>query len=226
MAKVRDKKGRSFSPASHSKSKQTDGEGQSSEESGNKRENSLDKSEIPCWFKFCTSASCKFWHPSVSLNFRPEKDVYTATNATPDMLRQKESPAKKSKKGGAKGSVAMLKESIQLGCVSQDSYPRKYVLREQGKLGSKHTVKISKGTWHQIRNSGNKGVHREGSSKRVRLMSVVHARQKEKSHDETLHRERCVRMKSTENQKHQISVTHLQYEFNVTNEMDQELQHP
>ena len=29
---------------------------------------------------------------------------------------------KKSKKGGAKGSVATLKESIQLGCVSQDSH--------------------------------------------------------------------------------------------------------
>ena len=32
-------------------------------------------------------------------------------------------------------------------------------------------------------------------------------------------------MKSAENQKQPISVTHLQHEFNVTNEMDQELQH-
>ena len=37
-------------------------------------------------------------------------------------------PNKKSKKGGAKGSVAKVKESIQLGCVSQDSYPRKSIL--------------------------------------------------------------------------------------------------
>ena len=36
-----------------------------------------------------------------------------------------ERPSKKSKKGGATGSVASLKESTQLGCVSQDSYPRK-----------------------------------------------------------------------------------------------------
>ena len=36
-------------------------------------------------------------------------------------------PSKKSKKGGAKGSVAILKESFQLGCVSQDSYPRKSI---------------------------------------------------------------------------------------------------
>ena len=39
-----------------------------------------------------------------------------ATNAISDMLRQKEVP---------KGSVAILQESIQLGCVSQDTSPRK-----------------------------------------------------------------------------------------------------
>ena len=58
---------------------------------------------------------------------------------------------KKSKKGGAKGSVALLKEPIQLGCVSQDSYPRKSVPRESGKLGSKRNVKFYTGTWHQIK---------------------------------------------------------------------------
>ena len=41
-----------------------------------------------------------------------------------------------------KGSVAILKESIQLGCVSQDAYPTKSNLREPGMLGSKHAVKI------------------------------------------------------------------------------------
>ena len=52
-------------------------------------------------------------------------------------------PSKRSKKGGAEGPVAILKESIQLGCVSQDPYPRKSILREQGKLGSKRAVKFS-----------------------------------------------------------------------------------
>ena len=49
-------------------------------------------------------------------------------------------PGKKSKKDGAKGSVALLNEFTRLGCVSQDSYPRKSILRELGKLGSKHAV--------------------------------------------------------------------------------------
>ena len=38
--------------------------------------------------------------------------------------------SKRSKKGGAKGSVASLKETIQLGCVSHESSQRRSVLRE------------------------------------------------------------------------------------------------
>ena len=66
-------------------------------------------------------------------------------------------PNKKSKKDGAKGSVAILKESIQLGCVSQNFNPRKSILREPGKLGTKHSAKFSKGTWHQIKTRERKG---------------------------------------------------------------------
>ena len=66
-------------------------------------------------------------------------------------------PNKKSKKGGAKGSVAILRECVQLGFVAQDSYPRKSILREPGMLGSKNPVKFSKGTWSQIKNRVNKG---------------------------------------------------------------------
>ena len=50
-----------------------------------------------------------------------------------------------------KGSVAFLKECIQFGCVSQDYPQRKSILREVGKLGSNHTVKFSKGTWHHVK---------------------------------------------------------------------------
>ena len=75
-------------------------------------------------------------------------------------VEAEEKPSKRSKKGGSKGSVAILKESIQLGCACQDSYPGKSIPREQGRLESKHAVKFSKGTWHQIKNpekKGNKG---------------------------------------------------------------------
>ena len=77
------------------------------------------------------------------------------------VVEAEEKPSKKSKKGGAKGSVALLKEFTQLGCVSQDSHPKNSILREPGKLGSKYAVKHSKGTWHQI-----KIVERKGPSQR------------------------------------------------------------
>ena len=38
-----------------------------------------------------------------------------------------------------------------MGCVSQDSYPRKSFPREKRKLGSQRAVKFFKGTWHQIK---------------------------------------------------------------------------
>ena len=52
--KVRDEKDDRLLLHPNSKAKKTDGEGQkSSQGSGSKQENSLDKSEIPCHFKFC-----------------------------------------------------------------------------------------------------------------------------------------------------------------------------
>ena len=89
-----------------------------------------------------------------------------------DMSRQKERSTKRSKKGNAKGSAAILKESIQLGCVSQDSYPRKSVQREQGKLGSKHAV-IQKCAPHE--------------------RSPCAPKFRDRSNEETLHQERCSR---------------------------------
>ena len=38
-----------------------------------------------------------------------------------------------------------------MGCISQDSYPRKSILREPEMLRSKHTVRLTNGTWHQIK---------------------------------------------------------------------------
>ena len=75
----------------------------------------------------------------------------------------------KSKKGGAKGS--------------QDSYPRKSMQRELGKLGSKHAVKFSKGTWHQIKIRERNGPSRGIIPQSVNFMNVVLARQNsEKDH--------------------------------------------
>ena len=65
---------------------------------------------------------------SVCLNYKSEKGCVHGDKCHFRHVEADEKPSKKSKKGGAKGSVALLKESTQLGCVSQDSYPRKHLM--------------------------------------------------------------------------------------------------
>ena len=98
--------------------------------------------------------SGKFWASSRVSILQVWIRVHILTmNADSDMLRQRKAPAKSRRKVVRKGSVALLKESTQLGCISQDSYPRKSILREPGRLGSTHAVKFSKGGWHAHKNS-------------------------------------------------------------------------
>ena len=63
--------------------------------------------------------------------------------------------SKKSKKSGVKGSVALLKESIQSGCMSQDSHPRKSKGRR--KIGIKTRRQIVQGHLAPHQNSVQKG---------------------------------------------------------------------
>ena len=88
-------------------------------------------------------------------SLRPDAEM--EDNVPSGMLRLVKSPSKKSKKGGAKGSVAILKGSAQLGCVSQDSHPRKSFPLEPVRLGSKHAVKFLQEHLAPIKNSGTKG---------------------------------------------------------------------
>ena len=66
-------------------------------------------------------------------------------------------------------------------------------------MGSNHTVKFSKGTWHQNRNSGKNRSIARNYPKSVRRMSVVLARQNSVN---TLHQERCARKAAWDLAKH------------------------
>ena len=94
-------------------------------------------------------------------------------------VETEEKPSKKSKKGGAKGSVALSKESSQCGCVSQDSHSRKLTPRKKEKSGSNRAVKFSSGTWHH-KKSGKKGSIAERNPCAPTF--------EERTQDETLHR--------------------------------------
>ena len=148
------RKGRSSSLAPSSRAK-TDGEGEKPQKHQATKMKTLQTkgAKFRAVTKNCKSPSYSFWNPPVCQNYKSETECKFGRTCFFRHVEAEEKPSKKSKKGGVIGSVALLKESRQLGCVSQDSYPRKSSLREEGKLGSKHAVKFSKGTWHQIQNS-------------------------------------------------------------------------
>ena len=174
--KGRRRKRRSYSPASHSQNRLT------ARDKHPHRDQAVNRKTLLITVKFhadsnsvkirrvnCGTLPC-VWITSL------KKDVYMATNAISDMLRQKES-SKKSKKGGAKDQLLYWR-SLYNWVVSLKILIREnlfYVNLECWE--SKHTVKFSKGTWHQIKNKfGKERVHREVLSKSVRHMSVVLAR--------------------------------------------------
>ena len=152
------RKGQSSSPAPNSKAK-TDGEVEKpSKESGNIDESSSDKKEqhsVPIQKLLKKSRLVVFWHPPVCQNYKSKTGCTFGNKCYFRDVEADKKPSKKSKNG-----VALLKESLQLGCASQDSYPRKSILREQGKLGSNRTVKFTNDTCHQIKNLERKGPSR------------------------------------------------------------------
>ena len=84
-------------------------------------------------------------------------------------VEAEETPSKKSKKSGGKGTVALLKDSTQLGCVFHDSHPTKSILDEMTPSNSPR----ARGTTSKF---GKQRVHREASFRSVNFMSVVLAR--------------------------------------------------
>ena len=189
------RKGRSSSPAPKSKAKSDEGKEKTLKTSGKREGSSSDKrSEVPCRCKNCKNPSCLFWHLPVCQYFKSETWCKFGRTCFFRHVEGDEKPSKKSKKGGAKGSVVFFKEFTQLCCVSQDSYPRKSILRKERKLGSKHAVKFSKGTWHQ-----HKIRERKVPSRGIIQECAPHERSpcapqfEERTHEETLHQERYAR---------------------------------
>ena len=100
----------------------------------------------------------------------------------------------KSKSSGGEGSIALLKESIQLGGVSQDSCPRKSFQRDLGKLG-KDTRSNSPEAFGTNDKFGKEMVYREVLPESVRFMSVVFARRSSrKDHIRRLRAEKDARV--------------------------------
>ena len=170
------RKERSSSPASHSKSKQTDGEGRKSPQgSGKKQENSRDKNEIPCRFKFCTNPSCRFWHPPVCVNYKSEKGCTHGDKCHFLHVDAEESPTKSQRKVVREDQLRYWR-SLHNWVVYLKILIRGnlfYVNLENWDLNTPSNSPKAPGTKSKF---GKERVHREVLSKSVRLMSVVLAR--------------------------------------------------
>ena len=77
-----------------------------SKSSDKKDESSVDeRSKIPCQWRNCTNPSCNYWHPPVCEGYFSEAGCRKSRNCYFRHVELEEKPNKKSKKGGAKGSV-------------------------------------------------------------------------------------------------------------------------
>ena len=152
------------------------------------------RSKIPCRKFFL-----KTRHVNVGIflcvktsSLRP--DAKMEEDVSSDMLRPRRRPAKSQRKVVRKDQLHYLRSLhkcvVHLKILIRESLFR----REEQKKGSKRAVKFSKGTWHQIKNR-----EREGPSRGIIQKCEPHERSPcapklgERSHEETLHQERCAR---------------------------------
>ena len=108
-----------------------------------------------------------------------------------------EKPSKRSKSESTQGALAILKEKKVPGCVSQNSDPKKSILRKAGQTrlnASADTVKFSGRTWYEIQIR-----ERKGASRCVIQKGEPHERYpcapkfEERTPEETSRQEECAR---------------------------------
>ena len=115
--------------------------------------------------KIVKNPSCKFWLRPVCRNYKSEFGCEFGRTCFHKHVEADEKPNNKSKKGRAKGSVALVKESTQLGCISRFLSEKVSFYVKKDKWYQNHADKFSKGRWHHMKNR-----------KSVNLMSAVIAR--------------------------------------------------
>ena len=105
---------------------------------GNRGSSSSDKRRrIPCRFITCNNPTCDFRHLPEFQNYKSNTGCRYGYKCHFRHVEAEDKLNKKSKKSGAEGQVALLKETIQLCCVSQDSHPRKSTFTESRENGIK-----------------------------------------------------------------------------------------
>ena len=123
------------------------------------------RAKIPCaWRAKWKISSCDFRHPPVCRNYKSESRCIYGSNCLFRHADGEEKPRKRSKKESTQGAVAILKHREFRGCVSQNSDPKKSILRKAGQVrgnaSGRHTIKFSGRTRYEIRTWDRKGPSR------------------------------------------------------------------
>ena len=109
-------------------------------------------------------SSCDFRHPPVCRNYKSESRCIYGSNCLFRHADSEEKPRKRSKKESTQGAVAILKHRKVQCCVSQNSDPKKSILRRAGHVRGNawagHTIKFSRRTRYEIRIWDTKGPSR------------------------------------------------------------------
>ena len=119
-----------------------------------------------------------------------------------------EKPSKRSKRESTQGAVAILKHRKVQGCVSQNSDPKKSILRKAGQVrvnaSAGHTIKFSGRTWYEIRIRETEGP--TVLSKKVTLeRNPCAPKFEERTLEETSRQEDCARKEAWDLSKKYIS---------------------
>ena len=120
------------------------------------------RARIPyAWRAICKISSCDFRHPPVCRNYKSEKRWIYGSNCLFRHADGEEKLRKRSKKESTHGAVAILKHRKVQGCVSQNSDPKKSILRKAGQVrgnaSAGHTIRFSGRTRYEIRIRDTKG---------------------------------------------------------------------
>ena len=109
------------------------GQGQTDDKRSKSLEPDLTGVKIPCqWGARCGKSSCDYRHPPVCRNYKSGNRCIRGNNCLYRHADDVETPSKRSKCESTQGAVAILKENKVQGCASQNSDPKKSILRKAG----------------------------------------------------------------------------------------------
>ena len=121
--------------------------------------------KISCmWRAKCTRSSYDYRHPPVCHNDKSGNRCIYGKHCLFRHADGEEKPSKRSRKERSQRAVAILRQKKVQVCVSQNSEPKKSILRKAGQVRlnapAGHTIKFSGRTWYEIRIRERKGPSR------------------------------------------------------------------